>query len=385
MKKIFSLSFRSVSRHMGMSILIMLQIIILFIGMNTLIASRNQQKMLIQPYSDLLDKEGYYLTYKVTPMFGKDDINLIESLNGEWETTMVSKYSFANSNIMVYPDDFWDSYNPSIKHGKKPKSSKTSDSPWCIATANYNDKTIEVPGFNKSIKVKGVLADKCYIPSMNTWDRKGSIKENLYDTFNLSQSDTVYILMPQSQWDEFSKGKANLIKGSHCIAVLKSELTEEQIAENEKLFKDTAYPQIELSVLKERAYKDLEKNNRRFLPLLIAQTIITIFGIICASAIQAMRDGTITSIYRLCGMNNKHSTILAAGNSAVLLGLSSCWIIIIYFITMFAGTHAKYGLRFGLNNIIITLLIMIIMFLSSIITTKLVIKKSDFSVTLRRQ
>ena len=353
--------------------------------MNTLIASRNQQKMLIQPYSDLLDKEGYYLTYKVTPTFGKDDINLIESLNGEWETTMVSKYSFANSNIMVYPDDFWDSYDPSIKHGKKPKSSKTSDSPWCIATANYNDKTIEVPGFNKSIKVKGVLADKCYIPSMDTWDRKGSIKENLYDTFNLSQSDTVYILMPQSQWDEFSKGKANLIKNSNCIAVLKSELTEEQIAENEKLFKDTAYPQIELSVLKERAYKDLEKNNRRFLPLLIAQTIITIFGIICASAIQAMRDGTITSIYRLCGMNNKHSTILAAGNSAVLLGLSSCWIIIIYFITMFAGTHAKYGLRFGLNNIIITLLIMIIMFLSSIITTKLVIKKSDFSVTLRRQ
>ena len=237
MKKIFSLSFRSVSRHMGMSILIMLQIIILFIGMNTLIASRNQQKMLIQPYSDLLDKEGYYLSYKVTPTFGKDEINLIESLNGEWETTMVSKYSFANSNIMVYPDDFWDSYDPSIKHGKKPKSSKTSDSPWCIATANYNDKTIEVPGFNKSIKVKGVLADKCYIPSMNTWDRKGSIKENLYDTFNLSQSDTVYILMPQSQWDEFSKGKANLIKDSNCIAVLKSELTEEQIAENEKLLR----------------------------------------------------------------------------------------------------------------------------------------------------
>lgn len=385
MKKMFSLSFRSVSRHIGMSLLIMLQIIILCIGVNVLIASRNQQKMLIQPYSKFLEKEGYYISLQATTPFDRDKIDMVGSLSGEWETTTFSSYHFANSTIMIYPDDFWDSYAPSIKHGKKPKSSKTSGSPWCIASANYNDKSVEVPGFDGTIKIKGVLADKCYIPDMSAWSRNGGIKENLYKTFNLSQSDTVYFLIPESQWDKFSKGKANLTKDNHCIAVLKSELTEEQIAANEKLFQNTAYPQIELSVLKERAYKELEKNNRRFLPLLIAQVIITIFGIICATAIQAMRDVTITSIYKLCGMNKKHGIYLAIGNSAILLGISTGWIIITYFITLLAGTHAKYGLRFGANNICITLLIMIILLLSSVITNRIVSKKSDFSLELRRQ
>lgn len=385
MKKMFSLSFRSVSRHIGMSLLIILQITILCIGVNVLIASRNQQKTLIQPYSDLLDKEGYYLPFQETTMFGKDEIDVVGSLNGEWETTTFSKYCFADNTIMVYPDDFWDSYAPSIKRGKKLKSSKTSDSPWCIASANYNGKSVEVPGFDETIKIKGVLADKCYIPNMSRWSRNGGIKENLYKTFNLSQSDTVYFLMPQSQWDKFSKGKASLNKQRLCIAVLKSELTEEQIAANEKIFQNAGYPQIELSVLKERAYKELEKNNRRFLPLLIAQVIITIFGIICATAIQAMRDVTITSIYKLCGMNRKQGIYLAIGNSAILLGISTGWIIITYFISLLAGAHAKYGLRFGANNICITLLIMIILLLSSVITNRLVSKKSDFSLQLRRQ
>lgn len=393
MKKMFSLSFRSVSRHIGMSLLIMLQVTILCIGVNVLIASRNQQKTLIQPYSELLEKEGYYLSFQETSLFGSDKIDVVESLSGEWEITSINRYVF-NANeggktipctAIIYPNDFWDSYAPSIKHGKKPKSSKTNDSPWCIASANYNGDSVVIPGSNKKIKIKGMLADKCYIPSMDTWERNGSLKENLYTTFNLSQSDTAFFLMPQSQWDALNIGNEGLVNVGHCIAVLKSKLTEEQRAANEKLFQNAAYPQLELSVLKERAYKDLEKNNRRFLPLLIAQVIITIFGIICATAIQAMRDVTITSIYKLCGMNKKHGIYLAIGNSAILLGISTGWIIITYFITLLAGTHAKYGLRFGANNICITLLIMIILLLSSVITNRIVSKKSDFSLELRRQ
>lgn len=59
MKKLLILSYRSCARHLGMYLLILLQLLTVTIGTNVLLASYNQQTMLQEPYMELMQSDGY--------------------------------------------------------------------------------------------------------------------------------------------------------------------------------------------------------------------------------------------------------------------------------------------------------------------------------------
>lgn len=234
--------------------------------------------------------------------------------------------------------------------------------------------------------MKGCLGDLCYIPSMNTWSVSGSFADNFYYTFNLDTAVEAYALMPRSQWDLLElRPDASLHSAGGCIAILTSELTDEQREINESVFRDCAHPEIELSVLKERAETQLEENTRRFLPLLVTQFLITLFGVISASAMQSLQERPVSAVYILCGMQRQQQVILTLVQALFWVVVSGGWVLITYIITKLLGWHATYGLQFGWNNLLISIAFMIAVMICSLLSDRMVNRVAHPITLLRRR
>lgn len=340
----------------------------------------------------MLNEDGYYLSNPdvITTWDGDP---LTEALQGEWQyfrfqsfdTTRQTSRGEMAVKVIVYDNAFWDNYSPSMQHGRWKSSQSVGDMPWCVVTPNiYSHDNLKMPKISKEIDIKGCMPDLCYIPVMNSWYMDGSIDDNFYQVFDLKTSSTAYVLMPQSQWDMLNyPGELN--KAGGCIVTPTSPLTSEQRENNEKVFRDCAHPEIELSLLKERAEADLEKNTKRFLPLLLVQFFITIFGIVCATAMQTLQERSVTAVYFLCGMQQRQRTILSVWQAMCLVTVSSGWILIVYIITKILGLHANYGFQFRWNNLLISAILMIVIVISSMLSNYFVNRAANPITLLRRQ
>jgi len=370
MKKLLILSYRSCARHLGMYLLILLQLLTVTIGTNVLLASYNQQTMLQEPYMELMQSDGYYLSGGIDEeLVTQDGTPMMDVLEGDWNTFKLTAYIAKfycgqqefSGKFLICEDAFWDAYHPVLKHGRWKKSDSGTES-WCVATANVPGDSVTIPGYGQTVAVKGVLGDLCYLPSMSRWSRNGSFQVNFYDIFQLERESTVYFLISRSQWNKL--GIAENYQSHNQIITTASQLTDAQREKNAALFRELGEPQIPLSVLLERAEDARLENVRKFLPLLVSMLIITMFGILCATAIHTMQDLKQTAVYYLCGMRWRTSLTLTLLQLGILLVLTAgctgaAWLIATAF-----GVPAQLGLRFDWNNLGITMILFGLVLLS---------------------
>lgn len=395
MLKFLILGKNAVARHIGMSLLLVLQVICILVGSNMLLASYNQQFILIKPFQEWLSSEGYYIA-NMKPMNGseKEEDGLMTKLHGEWKE--INFYRETDFNIhegndiytikvLVYDNDFWDDYVPVMKSGRWRKSSYSGDKPWCIATPNIYSLSIMLPNSKEEIVVKGVMGDLCYIPRCNNWSRNGTVSDNFYSKYSSKRDETMYILMPESQWQRLRVSDKQLNASESKIIIPERMLTDEEKIHNEEVFREYASPQLPMSTLKERAKNDINDRLQRFLPLLIAQLTITLFGIICATAIQTLSDEKTFSIYGLCGMNHKKRLLINLSEYGILLLFSGAVTYIVYFVTKMKGMHAKYGLMFQINNLALSVAIICILLSVSLTAPYIITRNKRLADQLRRE
>ncbi len=319
---------------------------------------------------ELMQSDGYYLSGGIDEeLVTQDGTPMMDVLEGDWNTFKLTAYIAKfycgqqefSGKFLICEDAFWDAYHPVLKHGRWKKSDSGTE-PWCVATANVPGDSVTIPGYGQTVAVKGVLGDLCYLPSMSSWSRNGSIQDNFYDIFQLERESTVYFLISRSQWNKL--GIPEDCQSHNQIITTASQLTDAQREKNAALFRELGEPQIPLSVLLERAEKARLENVRKFLPLLVSMLIITMFGILCATAIHTMQDLKQTAVYYLCGMRWRTSLTLTLLQLGILLVLTAgctgaAWLIATAF-----GVPAQLGLRFDWNNLGITMILFGLVLLS---------------------
>ena len=370
MKKLLILSYRSCARHLGMYLLILLQLLVMTIGTNVLLASYNQQAMLQEPYMELMESEGYYLSGNIEDdLVTSKGIPIMEALEGDWNIYKFSKYvqqfecgqeSIAGQ-FLIYEDAFWDAFHPVLKHGRWKKSDSGKE-PWCIATANAPGDSVTLPGCEQPVAVKGILGDLCYLPSMSSWHRNGSVQDNFYSIFQIEKETQVYFLIPRSQWNKL--GIEAEEESPNQIITTSAQLTNGQYAWNDVIFRELGEPQISLAVLLERAEDARMENVRKFLPLLLSLLLITLFGILCATAIHTMQDLKQTAVYYLCGMRWRTTLTLTLLQLGILLVLTAGCTAAAWLIAAGFGIPSQLGLRFAWNNLGVTLILFGLVLLS---------------------
>lgn len=385
--KYFRFALISLCDNIKINLLMILEMIVVFVGVNLIIGSYNNRNMLYKPYSDILRNTGWYIVSDYDENTGEP---LSSQMKGKLDFIKMYSYSSLITlngrnvpvNITICPDEILNNMKLPVNSGKW-----QIDSPKdivCIAAPNNFDISsgdeLKLPLAN-SVKISGILTDPCYIPCFLQWSTSQGI-ENFYRKYSLKyyspEEECLELFMSFSEFSETGIETDNTNKSFIAYDV---NPTAENITYNEELLKNNYQCGIRLSKIKERTENSINDILKKFIPIAVCTFVVIMIGFMSSTAINTLQQMKNYGTMFLCGMNwNDCIKILFAYNALIMISSVSITSII-FGIFKLMNLSAYLGLSFGMNNIVITAIIILnIMLLNLIILSAVVRRKTPVDI-----
>ena len=385
--KYFRFALISLCDNIKINLLMILEMIVVFVGVNLIIGSYNNRNMLYKPYSDILSNTGWYIVSDYDENTGEP---LSSQMKGKLDFIKMYSYSSLITlngknvpvNITICPDEILNNMKLPVNSGKW-----QIDSPKdivCIAAPNNFDISsgdeLKLPLAN-GVKISGVLTDPCYIPCFLQWSTSQGI-ENFYRKYSLKyyspEEECLELFMSFSEFSETGIETDNTNKSFIAYDV---NPTAENTTYNEELLKNNYQCGIRLSKIKERTENSINDILKKFIPIAVCTFVVIMIGFMSSTAINTLQQMKNYGTMFLCGMNwNDCIKILFAYNALIMISSVSITSII-FGIFKLMNLSAYLGLSFGMNNIVITaIIILIIMLLNLIILSAVVRRKTPVDI-----
>lgn len=379
--KYFRFALISLCDNIKINLLMILEMIVVFVGVNLIIGSYNNRNMLYKPYSDILSNTGWYIVSDY-------DENTGEPLSSQMKGKLyfIKMYSYSSLitlngrnvpvNITICPDEILNNMKLPVNSGKW-----QIDSPKdivCIAAPNNFDISsgdeLKLPLAN-SVKISGILTDPCYIPCFLQWSTSQGI-ENFYRKYSLKyyspEEECLELFMSFSEFSETGIETDNTNKSFIAYDV---NPTAENTTYNEELLKNNYQCGIRLSKIKERTENSINDILKKFIPIAVCTFVVIMIGFMSSTAINTLQQMKNYGTMFLCGMNwNDCIKILFAHNALIMISSVSITSII-FGIFKLMNLSAYLGLSFGMNNIVITAIIILIIILLNLIILSAVVRR----------
>ncbi len=385
--KYFRFALISICDNIKINLLMILEMIVVFVGVNLIIGSYNNRNMLYKPYSDILSNTVWYIVSDYDENTGEP---LSSQMKGKLDFIKMYSYSSLITlngrnvpvNITICPDEILNNMKLPVNSGKW-----QIDSPKdivCIAAPNNFDISsgdeLKLPLAN-SVKISGILTDPCYIPCFLQWSTSQGI-ENFYRKYSLKyyspEEECLELFMSFSEFSETGIETDNTNKSFIAYDV---NPTAENTTYNEELLKNNYQCGIRLSKIKERTENSINDILKKFIPIAVCTFVVIMIGFMSSTAINTLQQMKNYGTMFLCGMNwNNCIKILFAYNALIMISSVSITSII-FGIFKLMNLSAYLGLSFGMNNIVITaIIILIIMLLNLIILSAVVRRKTPVDI-----
>lgn len=379
--KYFRFALISLCDNIKINLLMILEMIVVFVGVNLIIGSYNNRNMLYKPYSDILSNTGWYIVSDYDENTGEP---LSSQMKGKLDFIKMYSYSSLitlNSrnvpvNITICPDEILNNMKLPVNSGKW-----QIDSPKdivCIAAPNNfgisSGDEIKLPLAN-SVKISGVLTDLCYIPCFLQWSTSQGI-ENFYRKYSLKyyspEEECLELFMSFSEFSETGIETDNTNKSFIAYDV---NPTAENTTYNEELLKNNYQCGIRLSKIKERTENSINDILKKFIPIAVCTFVVIMIGFMSSTAINTLQQMKNYGTMFLCGMNwNDCIKILFAYNALIMISSVSITSIV-FGIFKIMNLSAYLGFSFGMNNIVITAFIILIIILMNLIILSAVVRR----------
>lgn len=379
--KYFRFALISICDNIKINLLMILEMIVVFVGVNLIIGSYNNRNMLYKPYSDILSNTGWYIVSDYDENTGEP---LSSQMKGKLDFIKMYSYSSLITlngrnvpvNITICPDEILNNMKLPVNSGKW-----QIDSPKdivCIAAPNNFDISsgdeLKLPLAN-SVKISGILTDPCYIPCFLQWSTSQGI-ENFYRKYSLKyyspEEECLELFMSFSEFSETGIETDNTNKSFIAYDV---NPTAENTTYNEELLKNNYQCGIRLSKIKERTENSINDILKKFIPIAVCTFVVIMIGFMSSTAINTLQQMKNYGTMFLCGMNwNDCIKILFAYNALIMISSVSITSII-FGIFKLMNLSAYLGLSFGMNNIVITAIIIFIIILLNLIILSAVVRR----------
>lgn len=362
-----------------MTLLMILEIIIVLLGINIIIGAYNNRNMLIEPYKEILEKTGWYMVNDKNVV---NDEPLLDDMQGDLKQIRIYNY-FDNTSdipirIKVVPDEIIDNMKLSVQSGKWKTSSEKEIV--CISAPNkYGISTGDVIQTTNisGIKVTAVLTDPCYIPDYTNWHSMGAI-ENFYSKYSIVYYDKevedneLILIMSES---EFAKTGLEKNSTNFKFILYDENPTAENTAHNEQIIKDNYQCGVPLSSIKYRAELDVKNLLNKYLPIAICAFIVILIGFISCTAVNTLKQMRNYGILFICGMKWSDCTKICSAYTAVIMLCSVCLSVVVFSVCSMFNISANLGLSFELNNIFISAVAILVIFLLNMIIPAFIINR----------
>lgn len=409
----FKIAYGLIANKFISVLFVSIEIAALMLLANIVTATYNSKSLLLKPYEELLQNDGVILD--VNSLLweeGKAPEEVIKDIksNCQGDVTIhyVNSMDFVarngpastmfydeGSNIEYYllEDDIFSKLRMPLAEGRWASSEKTPDDEIEIVISQGTDAQlgqVYVTPAGK-IKIVGILTENTYVPPMGGV-RSASINEQnsiftYYDSFdvNVNLMGAFAIadkkLFPNQGDDE----SYNITADGLWFVSFGNNLTEEQIKYNTDYLKTIGYisPDETFHTLLDSSQKTINNIYLRMLPIIIAAVIVVLLGLIGTISLSTLRNMRCFGIFFLCGCSWGKILKIISAYLTYIFAAAIVWFII--GVNIMNGMKLAYsiGLSFDTNNIFISIIILLFMYLTAIILPYSLIKTTSPVETIK--
>ncbi len=364
------------AKHVGIYILMILQLAFLILAENILIANLNSRDVLYAPYEKIISHDGYYFMqpYASGGICDEngDTIKTNDDILQETLSQMKGSYKLycfyhgtledRGINIRVIDDTVFNSLALPLDEGKHSKNA-------CLVTKNNiglkAGDEINIDGVK--LKISGVLTDKTYLPDYSLIDAEMSV-EQLYQAYSFSKDfdseDTQYmeyteIIAPFSLLKEsIENGSTMLYRSGKMLIAFDEPLSQSDKAYNEQVLTaaDCDEPGwlISFEQIRRKGQIYRSEDFYKMLPIVACILVVIIVGVVCSSAMISARQMKKFRVLYINGATSSDclliSCLTALVSSIAALALAAA-VLKFGIANSFAN---ELGFVIGMNNVLAT-------------------------------
>lgn len=374
-------------RNFSLYIIMIAELSVIMLALNIAIGSYNSRNMLYKPFEQYLTRDGWYMrsadmNYTEEP--GNDKLyEIINSLEGDYE--MVASYSstvtseVGDLRLTILNDDLYYALCMPLEEG---------DYAQAVVTHNPHFKLGDTVRLGSTeLTISGVLTENTYVPDISGYN----IDMDVTDFYNVFQSNaqlvqlnegekpTPILILPQSTvQSEIDKNLNNGIYQSfYYFVVCRTELTEKQREHNTEILNENSIDIVYMpfSTINKRSEIYVNESLQKVIPIIVCISIIAVFGILCCCSINVSRSMRNNAVLYMCGASNRDLRIINAVSDFLVVSASLVISITVLKIISLNGVDDSIGFVLGNNNIFVTAVFVVSVFIITQVVSYCVFKK----------
>ena len=386
--KYLKFGFESILKRVGFNILIIVEIALLLLVTNIMIANCNNKSFLYEPYREILSCKGYDETFDIA--WKGDFVTLnekVQQFKGD-----VSLYTFgivSSSEIAeigyTLNDNIFLKMNLPLKKGSWPSKVTDENGNYNIIVSPNSEHNVGDIIQNKygTFKVAGILTDITYYPQyLNSYS--DTLDLNAYyekvDYRNCDDSMDTYAIIPESVFPNLLE--SNVLTFRYLICY-NTPPTKEEDTYNKNIIEELGGSGYTFEEERLSIEKSINKLYRDITPIVLCVSAIVLFGLIGLLAINIKSQIHDYAIYFICGCRWKDCIKISFMNVLIIIFVSMILFGILMNILNIFGLSATIGLSFAINNVYITLFILIAIIIISLIAPLFIIKNTSPVETIK--
>lgn len=393
MKKYFKFGSLALYQRMVSTILAVLEVTILIVLANVILAQWNNRYMFYEPYKRIIDQDGFIVDwYKDIAVLNgdtRDMEDVMAEVKGDVSFVYARRVSVRTEDIeridiFFLDDEVYDKYSLPLAKGTYGSSGVKNSGvigPNKYGFTEGSKLTFTKSGKEYTIDISGVLSNPTYKPNYGEYYTKNEDNvKAFYNAYSMSNDPDPFVILPQGSNQELIEE----LEAEICprmFMIFNGKMDRHTAWTNANVFDYSVDMIYMYNSTDDYLYEQLKKT----VPLVIFGMLIIIIGLLGTVAINTMSQIRNYGVYFLCGAKWKDSIRISVASNGIIFAISVCLSIITYFVGIFLGAREKYGLNFRWDNIALTVLLVILLLIVSAIIPIFVLRRISPVEIIRKE
>lgn len=418
----FRLAISFLSKRWLFTLIIIIEIAALLVLTNVMIATVHSKQMIYEPYKKILSENGVMLDVSNLDIMECENEDIKPFLETWPDKKSVKGYLEKRLSVKIYCNDslsFWNMTGPRsvmykdrgntlsyylldgdilsemsfpLSCGRWPSVERNSDGEIEIVVSGGTDAQLgsvyDTPA--GKMRVVGILTDSTYKPIGSDVDRTGMEpgidRDSIFNyclPFDINTNlGGPFAVASKSAFGEEKDGY-NIIPHSLWF-VSYGDLSDDEAIASVTAYLNTVgsvqYGQT-LGTIAEETERQINDIYYRMMPIIITAAIMVLSGMIGSTAIMMLRQIKSFGIFLLCGCRKRDCLYIASLETGIIISIAAIAAYAGLFIMKKLGYDYLIGLSFGADNIILSAIMILMLFvLSMIMPLGMIRSVSPFSI-----
>lgn len=384
----------SIAKNMLFTVIMVLEIVVLLVSTNLMVANINSREVLQNPYEDIITDNSYFCNSDPNHD-GPEEYDKFYSLFDRFKS---AKVTFLNSTYI--DDDVFFKMALPLKSGSWPEKAKDDQGrPYAVVTPDYLAEPGDVINIQNvgEVVVSGVLTDVTYLPGEPTHPVIESVTDlykpvDFTDTLKSIKNGNTSMFTYQNQRALMASScDKEGSYSSYCIVTYNDDISDEDIKHNEKVMQEikdfrfklddgdeeelaNRYEFKNLSEAKENTDNYVAEIYNQLIPIMLVVFAIVLIGLIGSVAINTATQIKNYGVYFLCGSKWSDCLKISFANILIIL-LFSCGIsAALLYVGQNMNLDYLIGQAYGWNNLFVSIGMVVGMIVLSLVIPFFIIR-----------